>query len=362
MKYIDEYRDKELVEILVDKLQNTVTSSWSIMEICGGQTHSIMKYGLQDLIPEQLTLIHGPGCPVCVTPVEQIEKAIAIAELPDTILTSFGDMLRVPGSSKDLLTASAEGADVRTVYSPLDALTIAREHPDKNVVFFAVGFETTAPAVAMAIDIAKKSSLMNFSILVSHVLVPPAMEILLSSPGTKIDGFLAAGHVCTVMGYHQYISIAEKFRIPISVTGFEPVDILHGILLTVEMLESKRHGVENAYGRSVKKEGNIPAQELLKKVFEPFDMKWRGIGVIPLSGFKLRKEYEVFDADRKFGLQHTKAEEPEICIAGEILTGIKKPLDCKAFGSQCTPEHPLGAPMVSAEGACSAYYSYRSFN
>jgi len=359
LKHIDEYRDKDLVSNLLGKIQSEVSKPWTIMEICGGQTHTIMKYSLQELLPDEITLVHGPGCPVCVTPVEQIERAIRIAQDPANILASFGDMLRVPGSSQDLLSVKATGGDVRIVYSPLDALALARDNPDKNIVFFAVGFETTAPAVAMTVKQAYTSHISNFSILTAHVLVPPAMELLLSAPENKINGFLAAGHVCTVMGYHEYHPIAEKFKIPIAVSGFEPVDILYGIQKTLHMLETGSYQVENAYPRSVKQQGNIPAQELLAEVFEPCDRKWRGIGVIPRSGFKLREKYRNFDADILFDLESIQAEEHEACIAGEILTGNKKPVDCPAFASLCNPEKPLGAPMVSTEGACAAYYRYK---
>ena len=358
MKHIDEYRDKQLVHNLVRKIESEVTRPWTIMEICGGQTHAIIKYSLLELLPNEITMIHGPGCPVCVTPVEQIEKAIVLAMRENTILATFGDMLRVPGSTTDLLSIKAQGGDVRMVYSPLDALKMAVDHPESQVVFLAVGFETTAPAVALAVKQADFRQINNFSILVAHVLVPPAMHALLSSPENRIDGFLAAGHVCTVMGYEEYIPIAETYKIPIVVTGFEPVDILFGIQKTVHMLEAGIIGVENAYPRAVKKEGNRPAQALLKEIFEPGDRSWRGIGPIPGSGYHLRGNYERFDADRLFNLKGVKAEEPEICIAGEILTGNKKPYECIAFGTQCKPEKPLGAPMVSAEGACAAYYKY----
>jgi hydrogenase expression/formation protein HypD len=362
LKHIDEYRDKKLVDNLIKKISDQLTRSWTIMEICGGQTHTIMKYSLQDLLPDQIQLIHGPGCPVCVTPLEQIDRAINLSLRENTILASFGDMLRVPGSELDLLSAKAKGGDIRTVYSPLDTIKIARDNPDKQVVFFAVGFETTAPAVAMAVDQANKLNLKNFSVLIAHVLVPPAMKLLLSAPENRIDGFLAAGHVCTIMGYHEYIPIAQQFKIPIAVTGFEPVDILLGIQLTVQMLEAGKFGVENAYPRSVKEEGNIPAQELLKKVFEVYDRKWRGIGTIPNSGYRLKEKYRKFDADSIFDLYNIEAEENEICIAGEILTGMKKPIDCKAFGTICKPEKPVGAPMVSSEGACAAYYRYQEID
>lgn len=328
------------------------------MEICGGQTHSIMKYGLLELLPKEITMIHGPGCPVCVTPVELIDKAIALSLQEDSILASFGDMLRVPGSGNDLLSARASGGDVRIVYSPLDAVSMAVENPGKQVVFFGVGFETTAPAVALAISQAEAKALNNFSVLVAHVLVPPAMRALLSNPDIRIDGFLAAGHVCTVMGYEEYIPLAEEFQIPITVTGFEPVDILLGIQRTVLMLEQGLYGVENAYPRSVKREGNVKARELLSQVFEPGDRTWRGIGTIPQSGYHLREGYKRFDAGSLPGMESITATESEHCIAGEILTGIKKPHECQAFGTLCTPEKPLGAPMVSSEGACAAYYKY----
>lgn len=360
MKHIDEYRDKALVDKLMTKIRIGLTREWTIMEICGGQTHSIMKYSLLDLLPEEITLVHGPGCPVCVTPVEQIERAIVLAQQEGIILASFGDMLRVPGHTTDLLGVKARGGDVRTLYSPLDAVKLAIDNPEKQVVFFAVGFETTAPAVAMAIKLAHSQNVTNFSALISHVLVPPAMKLLLSAPDNRIQGFLAAGHVCTVMGYHEYLPIAEEFRIPITVTGFEPVDILYGIQKTVDMLESGKYGVENAYPRSVKKEGNQAAQALLHEMFEPFDMKWRGIGVIPESGFKLRQAYSSFDAGLRFDLAEIRAEENKTCIAGDILTGNKKPDECAAFGTLCKPENPLGAPMVSSEGACAAYYRYSS--
>jgi hydrogenase expression/formation protein HypD len=360
LKHIDEYRDKELATNLVRKIESEVTRPWTIMEICGGQTHSIMKYNLQELLPDEITLVHGPGCPVCVTPLEQIDKAITLAYREDTILASFGDMLRVPGSHADLLSTKARGGLVKIVYSPLDAVQIARENPRMKVVFFGVGFETTAPAVALAVRHAYRNNITNFSVLVAHVLVPPAMELLLSSPDNHIEGFLAAGHVCTVMGYEEYIPISNKYRVPIVVTGFEPVDILLGIEKTVHMLENGIIGVENAYPRSVKKEGNPAARELLKEVFKPSDRKWRGIGTIPHSGFVLKDEYRHFDADFVFDLESEIAEEPSTCIAGEILTGNKKPDQCSAFGNPCKPEKPLGAPMVSSEGACAAYYRYRS--
>ena len=359
MKYVDEFRDTELVQNLSKKLHQLVTREWTIMEICGGQTHSIMKYSLGEFLPGQIRLVHGPGCPVCVTPLELIDKAIRIARRDDVIFTSYGDMLRVPGSEKDLLTTKAEGGDVRILYSPLDALKIAQDNPEKQVVFFAIGFETTAPANALAVKEASRKGIHNFSILSSHVLVPPAMEAILSSPASQIQGFLAAGHVCTVMGYGEYIPLAEKYRVPIVVTGFEPVDILRGINMVVEQLESGQYKVENAYGRVVTEQGNKPAKELLKSVFRISDMKWRGIGEIPASGFSLSKEFSKFDAELKFDVGEIKQQESRLCIAGEVLQGLKNPDACRAFGQECTPEHPLGAPMVSSEGACSAYYRFK---
>jgi hydrogenase expression/formation protein HypD len=359
MKYIDEYRDNKLAQKFLDLIKQITTQQWKIMEICGGQTHTIMKYGIEELLPKEITLLHGPGCPVCVTPIEKIDKAIAIASRPDVIFTSFGDMLRVPGSEKDLLMVKAEGGDVRIVYSPLDAVKLAQQNPDKKVVFFAVGFETTAPANAMAVWRAKELGLKNFSILCSHVLVPPAIEALLSSPQNKINGFLAAGHVCTVMGYEEYIPIAEKYKVPIVVTGFEPVDILQGVYFCIKQLEEKRHDVENQYARSVQKEGNIAAKNLIAKVFVKTYQKWRGIGEIPHSGLKLNEEFDYLDAEKIFNIDMTELKESPLCIAGLVLQGLKRPNECTAFGVQCTPEHPLGAPMVSSEGACAAYYHFR---
>ncbi|MCB1101716.1 MAG: hydrogenase formation protein HypD [Kiritimatiellae bacterium] len=359
MKYIDEYRDARAVKVLAEKLARVQTRPWTLMEICGGQTHAIVKFGIDQLLPTELTLVHGPGCPVCVTPLELIDKAIAIAERPGVIFTSFGDMLRVPGSVKDLLSVKASGGDVRMVYSPLDAVELARKNPDKEVVFFAVGFETTAPANAMAVYQAKRENLANFSILVSHVLVPPAMEAILSSPTNRVQGFLAAGHVCTVMGFEAYETIAEKYKIPMVVTGFEPIDILHGILMTVEQLETGRCEVENQYTRSVHREGNIQAIQMLQEVFTIRERGWRGIGNIPDSGFGLAPAYESFDAELRFEVMNLRVEESTECISGLILQGLKKPHECPAFGTHCTPEHPLGATMVSNEGACAAYYRYR---
>lgn len=359
MKYVDEYRDIELVKNLSGKIHEVTSRDWTIMEICGGQTHSIMKYGLMEFLPERIHLVHGPGCPVCVTPLEIIDKAIRIAQRKDVIFCSFGDMLRVPGSEKDLLGVKAEGSDVRILYSPLDALKIALDNPDKQVVFFAIGFETTAPANAMAVKEAKRKGIRNFSILSSHVLVPPAMEAILSNPHNKIQGFLAAGHVCTVMGYEEYLPIAAKYKVPIVVTGFEPVDILQGIYRVILQLEKGVSEVENAYGRVVTREGNQQAKKLLAEVFEHMDMKWRGIGPIPGSGFRLAPGYESYNAEKIFDVGHIVQQESEQCIAGEVLQGLKKPGDCTAFARDCKPEHPLGAPMVSSEGACAAYYRFK---
>ena len=359
MKYVDEFRDLTTVENLSKKIKAVVKNNWTIMEICGGQTHSIMKYSLQDFLPKEITLVHGPGCPVCVTPLEVIDKAHFIAAREDVILASFGDMLRVPGSKTDLLKIKAEGGDVRIVYSPLDAVKIAKENPDKKVVFLAVGFETTAPPNALSVLQAHKLGLKNYSILSSHVLVPPAMHAILSSPENLIQGFLAAGHVCTVIGYNEYIPIAEQYKTPIVVTGFEPVDILKGILATVKQLENNTYTVENEYKRLVRKEGNVPAQNTVNEIFEVTDRAWRGIGEIPESGLKIREKYAQYDADKIFKLEDYKVEEPKICISGEIMQGLKRPSQCPAFGKECVPENPLGAPMVSNEGACNAYYRYK---
>jgi hydrogenase expression/formation protein HypD len=328
------------------------------MEICGGQTHTLIKSGIDRMLPDPVTLVHGPGCPVCVTPLEMIDKAIAIAQRPDVTFTSFGDMLRVPGSGADLLSVKASGGDVRMVYSPLDAIKLARAHPDRQVVFFAVGFETTAPGNAMAVWQAKQLGLGNFSVLCSHVLVPPAMEAILGAPDNEVQAFLAAGHVCAVMGYREYEPIAERYRVPIVVTGFEPLDLLQGIYLALLALVEDRWGVENQYSRTVTRDGNLPAQQLISQVFEVCDRQWRGIGAIPGSGYRLRPEFAAFDAEQRFGVGSVEAQESPLCIAGQILRGTKKPHECTAFGSLCTPEHPLGAPMVSSEGACSAYYRY----
>jgi hydrogenase expression/formation protein HypD len=359
VKYLDEYRDAELAQKLAREIHRVTTRPWTIMEVCGGQTHAIVKFGIDELLPQQITLIHGPGCPVCVTPLEVIDQALDIAARPDVIFTSFGDMLRVPGSTTDLLTVKARGGDVRIVYSPLDAVKLAAQHPDREVVFFGVGFETTAPATAMAVYQAAQQGLKNFSLLISHVLVPPAIEALMASPECRVQGFLAAGHVCTVMGYEEYLPLAAKHRVPIVVTGFEPLDILQGILMVVRQLEEGRAEVENQYARAVRREGNRPAQELVRKVFRVVPRKWRGVGEIPASGLGLAEEFSAFDAARRFGLAERTVPEPAECIAGLVLQGLKKPHECAAFGTRCTPEHPLGATMVSSEGACAAYYRYR---
>jgi hydrogenase expression/formation protein HypD len=359
LKYLDEFREPERVLAVAAEIKKTVTRPWTLMEICGGQTHSIVKHGLEDLLPALLTLVHGPGCPVCVTSVEVLDRAVAIARKPNVIFTSFGDMLRVPGTESDLLRVKAAGGDVRVVYSPLDALKLAREHPDKEVVFFAVGFETTAPANAMAVYQAKREGLAHFSILVSHVLVPPAMEAILSDPGNKVQGFLAAGHVCTVMGMEEYVPLAEKYRVPIVVTGFEPLDVMQGILLCVRQLETGRHEVENQYARTAHAGGNPVARNIVSEVFRVVPRKWRGLGEIPCSGLGLSEPYAAFDAETRFGVGGLTAEESPECKSGEVLTGRIRPMACPAFGKNCTPEHPLGAPMVSSEGACAAYFRYR---
>jgi hydrogenase expression/formation protein HypD len=359
MRFIDEYRDGKAATRYARLIARSTTKPWTIMEVCGGQTHAIVKFGVDELLPKQVELVHGPGCPVCVTPLELIDKAIEIASRPEVIFCSFGDMLRVPGSSKDLLVVKANGGSVRIVYSPLDALKIAQANPAKEVVFFAVGFETTAPANAMAVFQARQLGIKNFSILVSHVLVPPAMEAILSSPINRVQGFLAAGHVCTVMGYTEYEPIAKKYNVPIVVTGFEPLDILQGVYLCVKQLEDGRAGVENQYARSVRREGNRPAQELIREIFCVVPRKWRGVGEIPESGLGLSAGYRDFDAELRFGVASYTAEESSECISGIILQGVKKPHECEAFGTRCTPEHPLGATMVSNEGACAAYYRYR---
>ena len=359
MKFVDEFRDAAAARTLAAAIARRVTRPWTVMEICGGQTHSIVKFGLDELLPEKITLVHGPGCPVCVTPVELIDAAVALAARPGVTLCSFGDMLRVPGTGADLLTARARGGDVRIVYSPLDAVAFAGKHRDREVVFFAVGFETTAPANAMAVLQARRLGLRNFSLLVSHVLVPPAIEAILSAPDNRVQGFLAAGHVCTVMGTAEYEPLASRFRVPIVVTGFEPVDILQGVLACVERLESGRSEVANAYARVVRPGGNVHAQRVVQEAFRVIDRNWRGIGRIPRSGYALRPELAEFDAARRFGVAGDAPPESTECISGLIMRGVKKPHECPAFGVRCTPEHPLGAPMVSTEGACAAYYRYR---
>jgi hydrogenase expression/formation protein HypD len=359
VKFLDEYRDAEAACTLAREIQRITTRPWTLMEVCGGQTHAIVKFGIDELLPRGLTLIHGPGCPVCVTPVELIEKALEIAARPGVIFCSFGDMLRVPGSTADLLSVKANGGDVRIVYSPLDAVKLAVQHPAKEVVFFGVGFETTAPATALAVHRAAKQGLKNFSLLVSHVLVPPAMEAVLSSAQCRVQAFLAAGHVCAVMGYVEYVPIAARYRVPIVVTGFEPMDILQGVLMCVRQLESGRAKVENQYRRAVRKEGNQAAQQLMREVFEVVPRKWRGIGELARSGLGLRGDYADFDAERKFGVAERRVEEPTECLSGRVLQGRIRPHECPAFGARCTPEHPLGATMVSGEGACAAYYRYR---
>jgi len=359
MKYVEEYRDPVAAQEYADAIHRTVTRPWKLMEICGGQTHSIVKYGIDELLPKEVELVHGPGCPVCVTPLELIDKALQIAAQPNVIFCSFGDMLRVPGSGSDLFSVKASGGDVRIVYSPTDAVQIAIQNPDKQVVFFAVGFETTAPANAMSVYLAKQMGLKNYSVLVSHVLVPPAMEVILGSPDNHVQGFLAAGHVCTIMGYEEYEPIAKKYKVPIVVTGFEPLDLLQGIYMCVSQLEEGRYEVENQYARAVRKEGNVPAQQLVAKVFRVVHRKWRGIGEIAQSGLALTADFAEFDAETRFGVAGYTAEEDPECISGLVMQGAKKPEDCTAYGKRCTPDHPLGAPMVSSEGACAAYYRYR---
>jgi hydrogenase expression/formation protein HypD len=358
VKYLDEFRDPELAKGLLEEIRRTVTRPWMIMEICGGQTHSIMRYGIDQLLPDQITLVHGPGCPVCVTPLETIDRALVIAACQDVIFTSFGDMLRVPGSNDDLFRVKSRGADVRMVYSPLEAVKMARENPDCEVVFLAVGFETTAPGNAMAVKQAAAEGLTNFSEIVSHVLVPPAMEAIVSSPSNRVQGFLAAGHVCAIMGWEEYEPIAAKYGVPIVPTGFEPVDILEGILKTVQLLENETPGVENKYLRVVREQGNPAARAVVDEVYEVCDRKWRGIGNIPRSGLRIRAELAAFDAEKKFAVEDIVTEEPAVCISGEILQGLKKPHECPAFGTECTPLSPLGATMVSSEGACAAYHKY----
>lgn len=360
MKYIEEYRDASLVLKVIEKIRRTVTQPWVLMEICGGQTHAILRHGLDQLLPPEIELVHGPGCPVCVTPIELVDKALAIASRPEVIFTSYGDMLRVPGSSRDLFSVRAIGGDVRVVYSPLDAIKLAQQNPERQIVFFAIGFETTAPANVMSVIQAKALGLKNFSILVSHVCVPPALHAILGSPHNRVQGFLLAGHVCTVMGYWEYLPIARQYHVPMSVTGFEPLDISQGILSTVRLLESgELTRIDNSYSRLVTCEGNRQAQDIISQVFEPCDRKWRGIGLIAQSGWKLRPEYDAFDAEQRFDVANIHPEESPLCIAGQVLQGLKKPNNCSVFGTVCTPETPLGATMVSSEGACAAYYRYK---
>lgn len=361
MRYLDEYRDQEVAQKILDDIRRTVTRPWVIMEVCGGQTHSIIKYGLDRMLPEEVELVHGPGCPVCVTPLDMIDRAHAIARRPDVIFCSFGDMLRVPGSRSDLFQLRAEGAQVRIVYSPLDCLKIARANPDKQVVFFAIGFETTAPANAMSAWTAKRLGVNNFSLLVSHVLVPPAICAVLASPQNRVQAFIGPGHVCAVMGWSEYEPIAARYKVPIVIAGFEPLDLLEGIRQVVRQLEEGRAEVENEYSRAVLREGNVEARKRMAEVFEVCDRGWRGIGVIPGSGYRLTEAYRDYDAERIFRVEGIRTEEPSICISGQVLSGLKKPTDCPAFGKQCTPQTPLGATMVSAEGACAAYYNYGRF-
>ncbi len=359
MKYIDEYRDASLARGIAEAIRARVTRPWVLMEICGGQTHTIMRYGLDEMLPPEIELVHGPGCPVCVAPLEIIDKALAIASRPDVIFVSYGDMLRVPGSHSDLFQVKAAGGDVRIAYSPMDAVKLARENPSRRVVFFGIGFETTAPANAMSVWQASREGLKNFSLLAAHVLVPPAMRAILASPANRVQGLIAPGHVCTVMGTPEYEDLCRDFHLPIVIGGFEPVDLLESIRRLVAQLEDGRADLENQYGRSVARQGNAPAQRLLEQVFEVTDRQWRGIGTIPRSGYRLRSEFAEFDAELVFGTQPITAHEPEECISALVLQGLKKPVDCSAFGTLCTPERPLGAPMVSGEGVCAAYHAYR---
>ena len=359
MKYLDEFSDPDLARRLVDQIHAVTTRPWALMEVCGGQTHSIIRHGIDQLLPEGVEMIHGPGCPVCVTPLEIIDKALAIAEQPGVVFCSFGDMLRVPGSGRDLLSVKSAGADVRVVYSPLDALKLAKDNPDRQVVFFGIGFETTAPANAMTVFQARRQGISNFSLLVSHVLVPPAIAAIMESPHCRVQAFLAAGHVCSVMGTSQYPALAERYQVPIVVTGFEPLDILEGIRRTVIQLEAGRHELENAYPRAVTEQGNPAAMEMLDDVFEVTDRTWRGIGMIPQSGWRLSSRYADFDAETRFSVTDIHTEESSLCRSGEVLQGLIKPHECAAFGTQCTPRTPLGATMVSSEGACAAYFTHR---
>lgn len=359
MRYLDEFSNPDLAKKLVDQIHAATTRPWAMMEVCGGQTHTIIRHGIDQLLPDGVEMIHGPGCPVCVTPLEIIDKALAIAERPEVIFCSFGDMLRVPGSGKDLFSIKSAGGDVRVVYSPLDALKLARDNPDRQVVFFGIGFETTAPANAMTVYQAKRMNIPNFSLLVSHVLVPPAIAAIMESPTCRVQGFLAAGHVCSVMGTSQYPALAERYGVPIVVTGFEPLDLLEGIRKTIVQLEEGRHELENAYSRAVTAEGNRPAMDMLHDVFEVTDRTWRGIGMIPASGWKLSERYLDFDAEERFAVTDIHTAESSLCRSGEVLQGLIKPHECAAFGKECTPRNPLGATMVSSEGACAAYYTYR---
>ena len=357
MKYLNEYRNKEATQKILGEIERSAKGTWNIMEVCGGQTHGLVRNGILEMLPERIRMIHGPGCPVCVTPVNLIDKAVELLA-QGVIVCSFGDMIRVPGSEMSLLEAKARGGDLRILYSPLEAVNIARKNPEKEVVFFAVGFETTAPANALSLLHAEREGLKNYSLLVSHVLVPPAIEAILDDEFNTIDAFLGAGHVCAIMGYKEYHPLAEKYRIPIVITGFEPLDLVQGILMAVRQLEQGRHVVENQYSRVVKEEGNLKAIEVIEEVFETGDREWRGIGMIPRSGYRIRSRYQDFDAERRFGIGHIKVAENAECIAGSILRGLKKPKDCPQFGKACTPMNPLGAPMVSSEGACSAYFNY----
>lgn len=361
MRYLDEFRDPELAGRLFDEVRRITTRPWAIMEVCGGQTHSIIRNGIDQLLPPAIELIHGPGCPVCVTPLEVIDRALAIAARPEVTFCSFGDMLRVPGSEQDLFRVKSRGGDVRIVYSPLDAVRLAQQRPEREVVFFGIGFETTAPANAMAIVQAERLGLANFSMLVSHVLVPPAISAIMESPACRVQGFLAAGHVCSVMGTWQYGPLAERYGVPIVVTGFEPLDVLEGIRRTVAQLEAGRAELENAYARAVRPEGNLPAQQVLAQVFEPTDRAWRGIGTIPQSGWRLSERYRAFDAEERFSVGHIHTAESALCHSGAVLQGLLKPTQCPAFGKECTPRTPLGATMVSSEGACAAYFQYGRF-